>query len=515
MTTSLQPLNVNPVHKFARLSLASIIITAVFITIHHLYKLGPPALILGSVIVASGVMLLRWFRSTKGIIPLILYVLLNVWLIVGFGLMDGFWDSTIKVFFANFLFPGSRLFIRLPLGPYLFELSGVLTFLGSMYILYYGYKFFSAVFVARQWKILNRRLKLMYGALFIIMITLGSYQSLEKTIIIPRDKVVKIGITIPMEGQGKLLGTSFLKAIELAKEDMKRTKYKYELVIENSGTTPIETDKAIQKLIEKDHVQAIVGGISASGRIIKPYATSAKIPHLCVCSIKTIGDGEYNFTNIPLAEDEAIAWVAEAKKQGIKTVSIMNQKYPSIEGHVRALEEEARRQGIEIVYEKGFEGSTTDFSSLIKDAKNKKPDIFFISAFSPALDFLGTQLKANGIKNIASIVALSVSNRPDLFEGDWYTDSYVDSAFKARFEQKYPGVRFATHMMPYAYDSFNMMVQAFESGQDPAEYLQRLTKYDGTSGALTRKASEGNFRSVPAVWIIKNGKPQLRYEKTN
>ena len=70
-------------------------------------------------------------------------------------------------------------------------------------------------------------------------------------------------------------------------------------------------------------------------------------------------------------------------------------------------------------------------------------------------------------------------------------------------------------MMPYAYDSFNMMVQAFESGQDPAEYLQRLTKYDGTSGALTRKASEGNFRSVPAVWIIKNGKPQLRYEKTN
>jgi branched-chain amino acid transport system substrate-binding protein len=513
MSTSSQLSSVNPVHKFARLSLLSIIITTVFIIIHHLYKLGPSAFILGFVLAGSGVMLLRWFKNTKGITPLILYGLLNVWIIVGFGLSDGLWDSTIKVFFSNFLFPDSRLFIRSPLRSYLFEVSGVLTFVGSMYVLYYGYKFLSAVFVFKQWKILNQRLKLMYATLFIIMVLLGSYKSLEKTIIIPRDKVVKIGITIPMEGQGKLLGMSFLKAVKLAEEDIKKTKYKYELVIENSGTTPTETDKAIQKLIEKDHVQAIVGGISASGRIIKPYATSAKIPHLCVCSIKTIGDGEYNFTNIPLAEDEAIAWVKEAKKQGIKRVAILNQKYPSIEGHVAALKEQSKKEHIEIVYEKEFEESTKDFSSLIEKAKSKRPDIYFISAFSPALDLLGEQLKTKGIKNIASIVALSVSNSPGLFEGNWYTDSYVDSAFKARFEQKYPGVRFATHMMPYAYDSFNMMVQAFESEEDPAKYLQKITEYPGTSGPLTKKAGEGNFRSTPVVWVIKDGRPQLRYEK--
>lgn len=503
----------NPVHRFARLSLMSIIITAVFITIHHLYKLGPSAIGLGSVIVGAAIMLLVWFKKTKGITPLIFYCLLNAWIIIGFGLMDGFWDSTIKVFFATFLFPDSRLFIRSPLKAYPFEVSGVLTFVASLYVMYYGYKFISAVFAAKQWMKLIQGLKPMYATLLIVMITLGSYRSLKKSIIIPADKVIKIGVTIPLEGPGKLLGTSFLKAVELAKEDLTNTKYNYQLVIENSGTTPAETERAIQKLIDKDDVQAIVGGISASGRIVKPYATSAKIPHLCVCSIQTIGDGEYNFTNIPLAEDEAIAWIAEARKQGVKTVAILNQKYPSIEGHVKGLKEEARKQGVEIVYEKEFEASSKDFSSLIEQAMDKKPDIYFISGFSPALEFLGEQLKGRGISNIASVVAFSVSSKPDLFEGNWYTDSYVDRAFKTRFETKYPGVRFATHMMPYAYDSFNMMVKAFESGQDPAEYLKKLTEYPGTSGPLTKKAGEGNFRSTPVVWVIRNGKPQLKYEK--
>jgi len=500
MSVYSQPSATNQIHRFARLSLLSIIITAIFITVHHVYKLGPSAIILGSTIVGAGVLLLRWFRKTKGLAPLILYGLLNVWIIVGFGLMEGFWDSTIRVFFSNFLFSDSRLFIRSPLKAYPFEVSGVLTFVASLYVLYYGYKFFVAVFILKEWRALEQCLKYIYLGLFIAMITLGSFKSLEKRAIIPENNVIKIGVTIPLDGPGKLLGTSFLKAVELAKEDMSNTKYKYELIIENSGTTPVETDKAIQRLIEKDDVQAIVGG------------TSAKIPHLCVCSIKTIGDGEYNFTNIPLAEDEAIAWVAEAKKQGVKAVAILNQKYPSIQGHVKGLKEEAGKQGIEIVFEKQFEANINDFSSMIDEARNKRPDIYFISGFSPALDFLGEQLKGKGINNIASIVALSVSNKPDLFEGNWYTDSYVDSAFKARFEHKYPGVRFATHMMPYAYDSFNMMVRAFESGEDPAEYLKKLTEYPGTSGPITKKAGEGNFRSTPVVWIIKNGKPQLKYE---
>jgi hypothetical protein len=64
-------------------------------------------------------------------------------------------------------------------------------------------------------------------------------------------------------------------------------------------------------------------------------------------------------------------------------------------------------------------------------------------------------------------------------------------------------------MMPYAYDSFNMLVQGFESGEEILPYIRRMTEYNGTAGKITKQAGSGNFRSAPAVWAIKNGKPAL------
>ena len=54
-----------------------------------------------------------------------------------------------------------------------------------------------------------------------------------------------------------------------------------------------------------------------------------------------------------------------------------------------------------------------------------------------------------------------------------------------------------------------MIVQAYERGENPAVYVRSLRTYDGSAGMLTKKAGSGNFLSTPAVWTIKNGKPDL------
>src|SRR5215470_8709686 len=78
-------------------------------------------------------------------------------------------------------------------------------------------------------------------------------------------------------------------------------------------------------------------------------------------------------------------------------------------------------------------------------------------------------------------------------------DSYVSPEFKARLDQRYSASRLATHMMPYAYNSFNMLVQGFESGREILTYIRRMTEYRGTADKITKKAGSGNFRSEPAV----------------
>src|SRR2546426_8496102 len=87
-----------------------------------------------------------------------------------------------------------------------------------------------------------------------------------------------------------------------------------------------------------------------SGQIVKPYATAAKIPLFCICSVSGVGDELYTFTTMPLAEDEATQWVAEAKRRGIKRIARLTQDYPSIDNHVRALKAETAPTGITFVY---------------------------------------------------------------------------------------------------------------------------------------------------------------------
>jgi len=244
--------------------------------------------------------------------------------------------------------------------------------------------------------------------------------------------------------------------------------------------------------------------------VTKPLATAARIPHTCVCSVISVGDGAYTFTNIPSPEAEAIRWVEEAERRGIRKIALLTQDYPSIHGHVQAVKAEVARGGLAITYDREFADSVRDFRSMIALARASNPDVYYVEALSPQLELLGQQLVEARIRNIASVVAPSVSQAPELFEGAWYTDSDLrDIGFRQRFEQQYPGTRFATHMMPYAYDDFNMIVQAFERGENPAVYIRNIATYAGTAGTLTKAPGSGTFQSKPAVWVIQNGKPTL------
>jgi ABC-type branched-subunit amino acid transport system substrate-binding protein len=341
-----------------------------------------------------------------------------------------------------------------------------------------------------------------------VMLSVGSWGAAGANAAAPTgDKPIKIGAVVATSGPAALLGNSFLKALQLSKEETKNTRHQYDLVVEQIASAD-KTGPAIEKLLNVDKVDALIVGFSMSGEIAKTYATAARSPLFCICSIGSIGDELFNFTIMPLAEDEATQWVAEAQRRKIKTIALLTQDYPSIDNHVRMLKAEAGKVGITFVHEDRFPAATTDFKSMIAAAKATHPDLYFVEGFNPALDIVGQQLRDAGVHSLASIVAFSLSDKPDLFEGGWYTDSYVSPQFKARLDQRYPGVRLVTHMMPYAYDSFRILVDGFESG-DVLGHIRGMTEYNGTAGKITKTAGTGNFRSMPAVWVIKNGKPTL------
>jgi ABC-type branched-subunit amino acid transport system substrate-binding protein len=491
------------IQRLGRPSLVAVALTALVITVNHVFTLGiTGASLLGAILLVVPPALWIWFRTTGNKWTLGAYSVMNAWIVIGFGLIKGLWGITLPIFVGTFLSSASTAYPKPAFGAFGFEISGVAMFLGSLFVLYYSLQLIPSG---------GRRIALSAGAAIGVTALLLAFVAIDRDVWTPPAQgVVKIGVIVPTTGPYAMLGNSFVKAVQMARDDLGDKKYRYELVIRDSGPDPEKAKQVIRRVVNDDKVDAIVGGISLIGQETKPFATAARIPQLCVCTVSWIGDGAYNFTNIPSPEAEGELWAREAKRRGIRRVALLTQDYPSINNHVTALKIEVARLGLTVADEQRFEASVRDFRTLITQAAASRPDVYYVEALEPGLDLLGQQLGEARIHNVSAVVAPSLSDNPALFEGAWYTDSNLkDIGFKRRFEEKYPDTRFATHMMPYAYDSVNMIVNAFETGQNPAVYLRNLRSYDGTAGLLTKAAASGNFASRPAVWTIAGGKPVL------
>jgi ABC-type branched-subunit amino acid transport system substrate-binding protein len=322
-------------------------------------------------------------------------------------------------------------------------------------------------------------------------------------------KVIKIGLVAPLTGGGAIFGNSFTKAIELAQRDLKDTKNEYKIIVEDDGTNPAQSAGAAQKLIHVDKVAAIISMTSGTGNAIKPIAFAAKIPHVCICSDITVANTDYNFTNLLLPDEEAGGWLDKARSRGVKTIAILHQNQAGINAIINSLKKLAPEYGVSITYEDQWDPTIRDLKTTIGKAKATKPDLFYLVAFPPSEDIAGQQLKEANITNISSSAGFGIATKPELFEGLWYNDGNVaDIAFRTRFETEFPSIRFNVRSAPYGYDSFMMIVQGFESGQDITKYLTDLTSFDGEAGVVTKEAGKRNFHSQPGFWIVKNGKAE-------
>jgi branched-chain amino acid transport system substrate-binding protein len=357
---------------------------------------------------------------------------------------------------------------------------------------------------------MSKTIKIILWLVVAVIVIGGIWYGLSKKSIAPTTKEpIKIGVIAPLTGGGAGFGKSLVAAIEMAKEQLSKTRYKYEIVVEDDKSNPTEAANAAQKLINVDKVKALITTTSGTGNAVAPLAELAKIPHICVCSDDAVSKGRrYSFNNLVFPEDEAKVLVSELKKRNLSKIAIISMQHPGINKIVDEIIKEANNVGIKIVFEERFVKGTTDFKTIFLKAKLKNPDIYVIQSFPPELDLIGQAYRELGIKEpLTTNAAFAISAKPELFEGFWYVDaSLKDEKFKKEFVEKYPDIRFNTRSAPYGYDSFNILVAAFENNRENhMEYLDNLTEYYGKVGKLVKIGNR--FKSEAQVWVIKNGTP--------
>jgi ABC-type branched-subunit amino acid transport system substrate-binding protein len=322
----------------------------------------------------------------------------------------------------------------------------------------------------------------------------------------PSEKIIKIGIVATLEGPGALFGKSAVKSIELAQKELGSTKNKYQIIVEDDGGNAGKSASAAQKLINIDKVDAIISVSSLAGNAVKPIAEEAGIPHISNSSDLSIADTKTGFVLSVLPDDEAEAWLKEAKNQNVKTVVILSQNHPGVNLTMEYIVKSASSYGIEIVHQEKFDGQTRDFKTSIAKAKVYNPDLYMLAMFPPLLEIAGKELMDQGQTNISSYAMFGASTDPKMFEGKWYTDTFLkDMNFVARFSQNFPEIRFVARTAPASYDIINLLIKGFESDKDIMTFLNTQAEFSGQSGELKQEKDSHVFRVPVGIWKIENG----------
>src|SRR6266849_1543952 len=126
--------------RAARRSLAAVVLTALLITINHVDVLGLKSFGLGAVLIVAPTLLLWWFTRTRSNVAFGGYLLMNLWVVIGFGLLKGLWKSALPVFVGTLLSALSTAYPRPTLAPVWVEVSGVAMLIGSAFVAAFAYQ---------------------------------------------------------------------------------------------------------------------------------------------------------------------------------------------------------------------------------------------------------------------------------------------------------------------------------------------------------------------------------------
>lgn len=326
---------------------------------------------------------------------------------------------------------------------------------------------------------------------------------------------IKIGLIAPLTGDVAGLGADVRHGAEMAIEKINAAGgvngKKLELVAEDGRCTGADAASAAQKLVNVDHVFAIVGGLCSGETLAAaPIAEEGKIVLLSPTSSSpdVTEAGDYVFRNYP---SDALKTVAMAKyfaAEGIKTMAIISENTDFSQGFRASLKKDLPQGSI--VFDEVVDQSTKDFRSLMTRLKDKKFDIFFPNGNSDAV--IGPMMQqlreagitADAIVHDAGDSATMAKNVPEV-EGLYVINvasETKDADFNKQFVEKYGDAKYAIAFGGYAFDSINIIAQGIKEGAADStalkKWMYKLPSYTGVIGTF-HFDEKGDAVGIPYV----------------
>lgn len=199
----------------------------------------------------------------------------------------------------------------------------------------------------------------------------------------PKAKPVKIGWMGPLTGDAASYGESIKQGVELAHRQIKAN---VELIFEDSKCEGKDAVTAVNKLINTDQVEAIIGEVCSGATLAAaPVAAPQQVVMISAASTspKLSEAGEYFFRTVPsdALQGEFGAQLVYNKDFRRLAILYSNEEYGL--GFNNVLKEKFTALGGSVVTSEPFERTAVDLRTHLAKIKNTKPDAIYIISNSP------------------------------------------------------------------------------------------------------------------------------------
>jgi branched-chain amino acid transport system substrate-binding protein len=301
---------------------------------------------------------------------------------------------------------------------------------------------------------------------------------------------------------------------------------KIKLITEDNQSKAGESANAVNKLIAKDGVIAILGEVASSRSLeAAPICQQNKVPQISPSStnpkVTETGDFIFRVCFIDPFQGTVMANFAKKTLKAQKVAVFTDVKSDYSKGLAKFFKEGFTKAGGQIVAELDFNGGDKDFKGQLTAIKGSNPDAVFVPGYYTDAALICIQAKEIGLNvplfggdgwESEKLIEIGKS----AVEGNYFSTHYSPDAgsekgrifveaYKKRFNGKVPDA-----MAALGYDSAMILVDAIkragaaDSGKI-RDALATVKDLDAVTGKITINAKRDAEKSA-VILQIKNGK---------
>lgn len=347
---------------------------------------------------------------------------------------------------------------------------------------------------------------------------------------------IKVGEFASLTGKEATFGTSAHEGTALAIEEINAAGgvlgKKIELLTEDNQTKAGETANAVNKLISKDGVVAILGEVASSRSMeAAPICQQNKIPMITPAStnptVTQEGDYIFRVCFTDTFQGAALANFATGTLNAKKVAVLTDVKSDYSKGLAKSFKEKYTASGGKLGIELDFNGGDKDFKGQLTAIKGDAPDAIFLPGYYNDVALICIQAKQLGITvpifggdGWESESLLTIGK--ESMNGNYFsTHCSVEQgtpemvAFVEGYKKKYNG-KVPDAMAVLGYDSAKVLADAIKraGSTDSAKVRDAIAATKDFSGASGKFSLNENRDAVKALVFIKIENEKFNYTAT-